>query len=37
MIVALGFFPSVILDYTSGSVDDLVSRLDPSTTAATKD
>jgi NADH-quinone oxidoreductase subunit M len=37
MIVVLGFFPSVILDYTSGSVDDLVSRLDPSTTAASKD
>jgi len=35
-IVALGFFPNVLLDYSSASVDDLVERLNPSTTVATE-
>ena len=35
-IVALGFFPNVLLDYSSASVDDLVERLNRSTTVATE-
>jgi len=35
-IVALGFFPNVLLDFSSASVDDLVERLNPSTAVATE-
>jgi len=35
-IVGLGFFPTALLDYSSASVDDLVDRLNPSTTIATR-
>ncbi|MBA3309877.1 MAG: NADH-quinone oxidoreductase subunit M [Nocardioidaceae bacterium] len=34
-IVGFGFFPAALLDYSSASVDDLVNRLNPSTTVAT--
>ncbi len=37
LIVVLGFFPAAVLDYSSASVDDLVSRLDPSSTVAAED
>lgn len=33
-IVALGFFPTAVLDYSSASVDELVDRLDSSTAVA---
>lgn len=37
MIIAMGFFPAAVLDYSRASVDDLVDRLDSSTTVATED
>jgi NADH-quinone oxidoreductase subunit M len=36
LIITLGFFPGPVLDYSSASVDDLVHRLDSSTTASTE-
>jgi NADH-quinone oxidoreductase subunit M len=36
-IVALGFFPVAVLDYSSESVDDLVGRLNPASTVAAED
>ncbi|MDQ3538768.1 MAG: NADH-quinone oxidoreductase subunit M [Actinomycetota bacterium] len=36
-IVALGFFPAAVLNYSSASVGDLVSRLDPASTVAAED
>jgi len=36
-IVALGFFPAAVLDYSSESVDDLVGRLNPASTVAADD
>ncbi|MGI8874964.1 MAG: complex I subunit 4 family protein [Egibacteraceae bacterium] len=36
-IVAFGFFPAAVLNYSSASVDDLVRRLDPASTLATED
>ncbi len=36
LIITVGFFPGAVLDYSSASVDDLVHRLDSSTTASTE-
>jgi hypothetical protein len=36
-IVAIGFFPAAVLDFSSASVDDLVGRLDPASTIAADD
>jgi len=36
-IVAFGFFPTALLDYSSASVDDLVGRLNPPTAVAADD
>ena len=37
MIIVLGFFPAVVLGFSSASVDDLVQRLGSSTTVVTTD
>lgn len=36
-IVVLGFFPALLLDYSSASADDLVGRLDPASAVAADD
>jgi NADH:ubiquinone oxidoreductase subunit 4 (subunit M) len=36
-IIVLGFFPAAVLDYSSASVDDLVTRLDAATAVAAQE